>query len=126
MWAGLALLRRRAGHEAGIAPRAGVLPANRLFWQGALINALNPKVALFFLALLPQFIDATAGSQARAFVALGLLFDASGTTVNVAVALAAGWLGAQAGMQRFRAWLDRAAGALFVGLGLKLALGARP
>ena len=96
------------------------------FAQGALVNALNPKVALFFLALLPQFIDAGKAGQAAAFVALGLLFDAGGTAVNIAVAaglgLASGRLARAAAVRR---WLERTAGALFVALGLRLALGAR-
>lgn len=127
MWAGVALwLRRGAGHTAA-APQAG--GAWRVFAQGALVNALNPKVALFFLALLPQFIDAGRPGQALAFVALGLLFDAGGTVVNVAVAVGAGGAGRRmAASERgaaVRAWLDRTAGTLFVALGLRLAFGAR-
>ena len=128
VWAGIALLRRRGSAAAADAPPARAA-VRGVFWQGALVNALNPKVALFFLALLPQFIDAAAPGQALAFVALGLLFDAGGTAVNVAVALGIGGLRRRAARDarasRLGPWLERAAGTLFVALGLKLALGAR-
>jgi threonine/homoserine/homoserine lactone efflux protein len=123
VWAGVSMLRTRT--KPGDAVARPATPARRVFWQGALINALNPKVALFFLALLPQFIDAHAGAgQASAFLALGVLFDTSGTLVNIAVALAAGWLGTSGAARRCGAWLDRAAGGLFVALGVKLAFDA--
>ncbi len=122
IWMGIAMLRARPSSAT-----AAAVPAGRaVFWQGALTNALNPKVALFFLAFLPQFVDAGSGNQAWAFVVLGVLFTISGTLVNVAVALLAGSLA-----QRFAAggagggvgaWLRRAAGALFAGLGVRLAL----
>ncbi len=100
-----------------------------MFWQGALTNALNPKVALFFLAFLPQFITPEAPGQAMAFLALGTLFNLGGTAVNVVVALLAGAvrdaLSRSSGSTGLGAWLRRGAGALFVGLGLKLALGSR-
>ena len=123
VWTGLSMLRARPA-----APAAA--PATRaVFWQGALTNALNPKVALFFLAFLPQFVDAGAPQQAVAFVALGVLFTASGTVVNVIVALAAGniagALAAGGAGGRDGPWLQRAAGALFIGLGVKLAFSSR-
>jgi threonine/homoserine/homoserine lactone efflux protein len=90
--------------------------------QGFLTNALNPKVALFFLAFLPQFIDAGAPSKAAAFVLLGLVFDTTGTIWNLAIAWLFGGLGASAWLYRLRPWLDRAVGGLFVALGIKLAL----
>jgi threonine/homoserine/homoserine lactone efflux protein len=126
VWTGLAMLRARPG-AAGAAP----LPAGRaVFWQGALTNALNPKVALFFLAFLPQFVAAGAPGQAWTFVLLGTLFTVSGTVVNVIVALAAGALARRlvtgtGGAGGAGAWLQRAAGALFVGLGVKLAFSSR-
>jgi threonine/homoserine/homoserine lactone efflux protein len=91
--------------------------------QGAVTNILNPKVALFFLAFIPQFIRADGWSPAMQVVALGLLFNTSGTIVNVVVALAAsratGWLRKN---RRSARWLQRATGLVFVGLGLRLAL----
>ena len=100
-----------------------------MFLQGALTNALNPKVALFFLAFLPQFIEPGASNQALAFGVLGLLFNAGGTVVNVLAALLASSLrdrvAATGGGTHLGPWLRRAAGALFVGLGLKLAFGSK-
>jgi threonine/homoserine/homoserine lactone efflux protein len=129
VWAGMALLRRRAADAPPPAPLPERAAVRGVFWQGALINALNPKVALFFLALLPQFIDVAAPGQAWAFVVLGLLFDAGGTAVNVAVALGVAGLRRRASRHapawRFGLWLERTAGLLFVALGLRLALGAR-
>ena len=129
VWAGVALLRRRAADDEPAAPLPERAALRGVFWQGALINALNPKVALFFLALLPQFIDVGGPGQAWAFVVLGLLFDAGWTLVNVAVALGVAGLrrhaSRQAPARRFGRWLERTAGLLFVALGLRLALGGK-
>jgi threonine/homoserine/homoserine lactone efflux protein len=124
VWIGIGMLRRGGGATV---VRPVETDARRVFWQGALTNALNPKVALFFLAFLPQFITPDAPGQPLAFLALGALFNVGGTAVNVAVALLAGSLrdtlarSAGGGAD----WFRRAAGALFVGLGIKLALTAR-
>ncbi|HJV95024.1 MAG TPA: LysE family translocator, partial [Albitalea sp.] len=125
VWIGVGMLRQRRG--AALSPAS--VPPRRVFWQGALTNALNPKVALFFLAFLPQFITPQASGQALAFLALGGLFNLGGTAVNIAVALLAGALrdrlAGAASQGWLGAWLKRAAGALFVALGLKLALSSR-
>jgi threonine/homoserine/homoserine lactone efflux protein len=94
-----------------------------IFRQGILTNVLNPKVALFFLAFLPQFIDLHSASKVVAFLILGLTFIFNGTLWCMILV----WF-ASAISRRFRerpstgSWLKRTAGALFVGLGLKLAL----
>ncbi len=126
VWTGVQMLRARP------APAAAEAPARRSgspFWQGAATNALNPKVALFFLAFLPQFIDAGAPGQALALLVLGTFFNIGGTAVNLVVALvasgAAAGLATRGGNSRMGAWLQRAAGALFIGLGVKLALSSR-
>ena len=128
VWTGIVMLR--AAGPRTIDRRAMVPTSSiKVFWQGAATNALNPKVALFFLAFLPQFIAPGSDGQALAFVVLGLLFNAGGAVVNVGVALLAGaarerWAGSS-GAGRVWVWLQRAAGALFVALGVKLAFSSR-
>jgi threonine/homoserine/homoserine lactone efflux protein len=95
----------------------------RIFGQGAVTNILNPKVALFFLALLPQFVDGKAGSVAAATIVLGCIFNAGGTVVNLVVALLAAYSAKQffgrfLNARGFR-WLT---GSVFLGLGLRMAL----
>ncbi len=93
-----------------------------IFWQGFLTNVLNPKVALFFLAFLPQFIDSRAESKVAAFIFLGFLFDVVGSLWNLLVAQTASRLALWAAQStRTLAWIDRAMGAVFIYLGLRLA-----
>lgn len=98
-----------------------------IFLRGFWTNALNPKVALFFLAFLPQFIAPEVAHKSLAFLGLGLLFAFNGLWVNIGWGLAAAWLAARARLvQHGLHWLDRVAGTLFIGFGIKLALTAAP
>jgi threonine/homoserine/homoserine lactone efflux protein len=106
--------------------RAKPVPLGRILRQGMLTNMLNPKVALFFLAFLPQFADPTRGPVPFQIAMLGLIFIANGAVVCVVYALAASWIGAWLSTRYgIVAWLNRAMGALFVGLGVRLAVGGR-
>jgi threonine/homoserine/homoserine lactone efflux protein len=129
VWMGVAMLRARPAGTAAAPSAANADPSDsRVFWQGALTNALNPKVALFFLAFLPQFIEPGAAGQAWAFLALGLLFTVGGTLVNIGAALLSAAISrhlATRGTGPFALWLQRAVGVLFVGLGVRLALASR-
>ena len=116
---------------ASVSPRkrtAGLgLPVQRRSTSGMascdFVRTLNPKVALFFLAFLPQFVDPAAGAPVPQIVFLGLLFNIQGTLVNIAVALLASrtthWLRSS---ERSVSLLQRLTGALFVALGARLAL----
>ncbi len=97
-------------------------PLNRIFYQGVITNVLNPKVAMFFLAFLPQFVN-PKGVVVLQIAALGLIFDTGGTLVNLAVALAAGRMGDRLRRSSRAARIQRwFAGTVFVGLGARLAI----
>jgi threonine/homoserine/homoserine lactone efflux protein len=99
------------------------LSLRQVFWQGALTNALNPKVALFFLAFLPQFVDAASPGKGLAFVALGLVFIFNGTLWNLGMAAfaarAAGRIHRSDGALK---WINRVLGGVFVALGIRVAM----
>jgi threonine/homoserine/homoserine lactone efflux protein len=98
-----------------------------VFLKAFTTNVLNPKVALFFLAFVPQFIPTNTPDPAWTFVLLGCLFNFNGLLICMAWALAASWLSQRARLlQRGLQHLDRLAGFMFVGFGLKLALTEAP
>ena len=98
-----------------------------IFLGGFWTNALNPKVALFFLAFVPQFIAPGAVNKPLAFLLLGLLFNFNAVFVNVAwAALAGGMARRMVAVQRGLHRLERVAGLMFIGFGLKLALTEAP
>jgi threonine/homoserine/homoserine lactone efflux protein len=131
-WAGAAYLcyigltmllsRSRNSSEARLREDNAV-PLSRVFWQGAVTNVLNPKVAIFFLAFLPQFVDADAAHKPFAFLTLGLIFIFNGTLWCLAVAIAAA--GRVQRSSRTIAWINRGLGALFIYLGGRIALAER-
>ena len=98
-----------------------------IFFQGFWTNVLNPKVALFFLAFVPQFIAPDVANKPLAFLLLGLLFNFNGFWVNVGWALTAAWMASRLGAVRTGMhWLERAAGLMFVGFGIRLAFSDNP
>lgn len=117
----------REGTEAQVSVDTAHLGARRAFAEGLLTNVLNPKVALFFLALLPQFVDPVRGSVAGQMLTLGMAFTVSGTLVNTGVALlvarARGRLGTAS---RFARIMRRLTALLFVGFAVRLAIAERP
>lgn len=93
----------------------------RLIARGALMNLTNPKVVIFFLAFLPQFVEAEAGAVTAQLVTLGVLFMASAALVFSSVAIAGDYLATHfRESERAQRWLNRMAGGVFVGLALRL------
>jgi RhtB (resistance to homoserine/threonine) family protein len=133
VWMGVRMLlaRERATAPASTADRATMppvaFPLRHVFLRGFLTNVLNPKVALFFLAFVPQFIAPQTADKAWTFLMLGLLFNLNSLPINLGYA----WVGSFAvrrvqSIQRGMRWLDRIAGAMFIGFGVKLALSQPP
>lgn len=118
----LGLTMLLSGSRAETGPTVVPQPLHRIYLQGMLTNVLNPKVALFFLALIPQFIAPAAAHPGPAFLALGLTFVLTGTTWCLIVAILAGTMHRRLQSGRGACWLKRAGGGLLTALGLRLAL----
>lgn len=118
---------RHAGAATATRMDAGASPEfGRQFRRGLVANAINPKVALFFIAFLPQFVVVNRGPVWLQIVVLGVLF--AGQTIFIFGAI--GWFAGRIGtaLQRrpgIGVWLDRVAGTLFLALAMKLALATR-
>jgi threonine/homoserine/homoserine lactone efflux protein len=131
LWIGVRMLFSRATLNVPILVEAKE-SSLKVNWKGVFLggfwtNALNPKVALFFLAFVPQFIPPDADNKALTFVLLGALFNFNAIPINTGWALLAVWTARRVGaVQRSLSWLDRVAGAMFIGFGLKLALTDNP
>ena len=132
LWMGIRILLARKPEPtpalAAAAPSEAESPRplKAVFAGGFLTNVLNPKVAIFFLAFVPQFIAPETPDKALVFVLLGVLFNLNSIPVNSGWALAAAWLARRGAIQRSMHWLDRAAAFMFIGFGLKLALTDHP
>jgi len=124
IWLGVRAFRE-AGHllPEPAAPRS----ANRAFREGIVVEALNPKMAAFFLAFIPQFIDPAASHPALQFMALGLITVALNTVADIiVVALASRARATLVGRPVFLQRLRQGSGLFMAGLGLSLALARRP
>jgi threonine/homoserine/homoserine lactone efflux protein len=133
LWTGVRLLLERApaaGKPVAWPDAPAPAPAaslRQVFLGGFWTNVLNPKVAIFFLAFVPQFIAPGESNKMLAFVLLGVLFNLNAIPVHVGWALAAAWMARRVrAVQRGLHRLDQLAGLMFVGFGLKLALSDNP
>ncbi|MDN8617348.1 LysE family translocator [Variovorax ginsengisoli] len=130
VYIGLRILFDRAPEgDSNIVAIAQSLPPKSLFnvfVGGFWTNVLNPKVALFFLAFLPQFIRADAEGKSTAFLLLGILFNLSSVPINIGWAIAAAWMAKRESVQRGMYWLDKTAGCIFICFGIRLVLTERP
>lgn len=121
VWLGVQALRHAGSAQAAAAAEGD---CRKLFLRGLMANAINPKVVLFFLAFLPQFVDPARGDAPWQMAALGLIFAAQGALLFGLIGLGGGHLGQiLARNPAIKPWLDRAAGITFIGIGARLALG---
>jgi threonine/homoserine/homoserine lactone efflux protein len=120
VWLGIGALRSTGGQSAARA-QAPAQSLTNLFMKGLLANAINPKVVLFFLSLLPQFVIAANGNVPGQMLALGVTFTVQAAILFGLLGYFAGavgaWLERKPGAGK---WLDRLAGTVFIALGVKL------
>ena len=127
VWLGVQALKspgaKFTAEAEGTPPQEAMRP---YVMRGFVANAINPKVALFFLAFLPQFVDPARGAAAAQTALLGTLFALQTVLIFGVLGWYAGtvggWLRGRPAVGR---WLDRATGVLFIGLGIRLALAQR-
>ena len=133
VYVGIGMLRARlrndmddmdnAAAQAVAARAAQPLAYRKIFFQGFLTNVLNPKVALFFLAFVPQFIHTDSTSKPLAFIVLGCIFNFNGMLWCNGLAVFTAFASARLKVKPLVAlWLNRVTGGLFLALGLRLAL----
>ena len=129
VYVGIGMLRAKLRGEAdtladdATAAATTRLPYRKIFFQGFLTNVLNPKVALFFLAFVPQFIAADSTSKPLAFIILGCIFNFNGMLWCNGLAVFTAFASARLKVKPLVAlWLNRVTGGLFLALGLRLAL----
>jgi len=122
IWLGInALKSKESSAAAEIQPASSI--ASRVYWQGILVAALNPKVAIFFLAFLPQFVVAGAGPVWAQLSLHGCLIIVVAAFIEPPLVLTSARLAsALKDNRRLGMWLDRGLGALFIALGIRLAV----
>ena len=120
LWLGVSALRNTSSPDAP-SIRSNNQSLTRLFMQGMLANAINPKVILFFLSFLPQFIVPAHGSVLGQMAALGVVFTVQAAVLFGLLGFFAGTVGQLTRTHpRLGLWLDRMAGIVFLALGLRL------
>lgn len=126
IYLGISALRERAGASVTADGAASARAARTILWQAYLSDALNPKVALFFLALLPQFVNARAAHPTLQILLLGVTVNVIGLLGNLIItALSSAVTRALRQHRSMNAWLHRAMGACFITLGLRMAVERR-
>jgi threonine/homoserine/homoserine lactone efflux protein len=131
-WAGgiylLFLAWKAFTHRQTLTMHSGENPSRQtsIFWQGMLVNALNPKVAIFFMSFIPQFVKTEMGSVAAQTILLGSIFMVLTVIIFWAYGLFSGFIGTWVVEQpRVNKVIDWATGSVFVFLGIRLALASR-
>jgi len=125
-WAGVAYLLFLAWQslrQGALSSSAMAAPALRAFREGLLVNLTNPKVILFVLAFVPQFVDPARGALLLQFLIFGAVLALGGFVINGLVGVFAGGIGRKlTGSPVFARWLGRVSAGIFAGLAVRLAL----
>ena len=125
-WAGVAYLLFLAWQslrQGALNSSATAAPALRAFREGLLVNLTNPKVMLFVLAFVPQFVDPARGAVLLQFLIFGAVLALGGFVINGLVGVFAGGIGRKlTGSPMFARWLGRVSAGIFAGLAVRLAL----
>ena len=120
---GIKTIFKKAGEKFKLNKETETANYKKIYFSGIMTNLLNPKVALFFLAFLPQFIDPTYVKSSLPFLILGITFLLTGTIWCLMLALFASKLSDRIRKNyKIKMWLDKITGGIFVALGIKLAL----
>lgn len=123
VYLGIRTLRSAASMSLDAAATPAGLSLSRIYWQSVIANILNPKVTLFFIAFLPQFVNVQAGHVAWQMLLLAVVFILQALAIFSAIAFFSGIVGAYFKRQaRAALYLNRLAGCAFVGLGIRIAL----
>lgn len=126
MYLGWSTLRQKVQNNVSTLAKAPVQPLLTIFRQGFLTNALNPKVALFFLAFVPQFIAADSPNTMLAFIVLGTVFDINSLLWCLVITFSTAFASQKVQVStQVKYWLNKLVGVLFIGLGIRLAVSAQ-
>jgi RhtB (resistance to homoserine/threonine) family protein len=128
VYIGITALRQKSSIDSEANNSVNSLPhtMKSIFWQGFLSNALNPKVALFFLAFVPQFINHDSPEKALAFIVLGDIFNVNSMLWCHFLAISTAFASKRLKISKsMSVWLNKTIGVLFISLGMKLALAAK-
>ena len=127
-WLGFQALRSwylNAG-ATNMSPQETETTALRVFQRALLTNILNPKVIVFYLALLPQFVNPSLGSVGLQIFLLGSIHAGIGVVYLVSIGFAAGRASDWLATTSFGRWMDGVAGVFFLGLAIRLAVSGKP
>lgn len=125
VYLGIQSLRSMWRGECKIINSTDIEKDKNVFSQGVIVSVLNPKVALFFLSFLPQFIETSSSSVSLQLLVLGLLFSVLATLCNLLYASVGSWVFSRPNSQRYSRALEGVSGVLLIGLASKVALSER-
>lgn len=122
LYLGISAIRNMLKRQTSFSVDPNVAPDKGVFKQGVIVSILNPKVALFFLSFLPQFVDTESGSTAMQLMMLGTLFCGLATLCNIVYATLGSWLFGNPKMAGYSRIIESISGGLLIALAGKIAL----